>query len=341
MKKFFISVVFFLAFIFISVAAILVWWNVSTKPVSNDDKAVRFVVTKGKTGSQVAEELYKQGLIKSPLAFKAYIRIKGKTNSIQAGEFNLSPNLSMYEIIDKFGKGPLQLWVTIPEGLRREEIAEKYIKGLEMNSEKSAIFRKEFLDASKSLEGRLFPDTYLFPRDINGQTAVKRMNELFNKKTADLKSSGQAVKLTDTQILTLASILERETKSVEEKPVVAGIILNRLNIGMALQVDAAVQYAIANSKPTSQNTLSGASSQPKDWWPVLGLDDLKIDSPFNTYKNTGLPPSPIANPGLSSIKAAYNPEDTEYLFYIHSTDGKIHYAKTLAEHNENVREYLK
>ncbi len=335
MKKLFVSLILFLAFIFISVALSIIWWNVSTKPVSADNKTVRFIVTKGKTGTEVAEELYKDGLIKSPLAFKAYIRLKGKTNAIQAGEFNLSPNLSMYEIIDKFGKGPLQLWVTIPEGLRKEEIAEKYIKGLDMTSEKSETFRKEFLEASKSLEGRLFPDTYLFPRDVNGQIVVKRMNELFVKKTSSLKRNSRTTSLTDLQIITLASIIERETKGKDEKPIVAGIVLNRLDIGMPLQVDAAVQYALATVN------CSRITDHCNNWWPVLGLDDLKIDSPYNTYKIAGLPPSPISNPGLSSIEAAYNPSQTDYIFYIHSSDGMIHYAVTLAEHNENVRKYLK
>ena len=105
----------------------------------------------------------------------------------------------------------------------------------------------------------------------------------------------------------------------------AGIIINRLNLGMPLQVDASVQYAVGTSK---------------DWWPILSLADLKINSPYNTYKFTGLPPTPIANPGLSSLKAAFNPAVTDYLYYIHDSTGQIHYAKTLAEHNANVAKYI-
>jgi UPF0755 protein len=149
------------------------------------------------------------------------------------------------------------------------------------------------------------------------------MTDTFSAKTSGLTPKGS--NLTFVEAVTLASIIERETKTDAERPIVAGILINRLNAGMPLQVDAAVQYAIGTSK---------------DWWPILGLTDLKINSPFNTYKFAGLPPAPIANPGLSSLKAAFAPTATSYWYYIHDSTGQIHYAKTLAEHNANIAKFL-
>ena len=143
------------------------------------------------------------------------------------------------------------------------------------------------------------------------------MQSTFETETANLNLSRDQV--------ILASLIERETKTDSERPIVAGIMMNRLEVGMALQIDAAVQYAVGTSK---------------NWWPILTRDDLASSSPYNTYKFAGLPPSPIANAGLSSLMAAANPSKTDYWYYIHGTDGVIRYASTLSEHNENIRKYL-
>ena len=151
------------------------------------------------------------------------------------------------------------------------------------------------------------------------------MTRTFDSKTSDMD-------LTQDQVI-LASLIERETKTAEERPIVAGILINRLNVGMALQVDAAVQYAIGSTKCTVQSTKC-------DWWPILTKNDLASASKFNTYKYPGLPPTPIANPGTSSLTAAFNPTGNDYWYYIHDNDGQIHYAKTLSEHNANIAKYL-
>jgi UPF0755 protein len=173
------------------------------------------------------------------------------------------------------------------------------------------------------IEGYLFPDTYLFPLDVSATAVVAKMTDTFTSKTLGL--SPQGPNLTYAETVTLASILERETKTDAERPIVAGILVNRLNARMPLQVDASVQYAIGT---------------PKDWWPILALTDLKINSPYNTYKFAGLPPAPIANPGLSSLKAAFAPTANDYWYYIHDSSGQIHYAKTLSEHSANVAKFL-
>jgi UPF0755 protein len=242
----------------------------------------------------------------------------GKSKNLPSGEYRLSPSMNLFEIVRQLQKGPLELWVTIPEGLRREEIATRFQKALS----KDDIFYEEFLEITKDKEGKLFPETYLFPKEVSANQIVTKMTKTFESKVLSLENKSG---LTDSQALVLASLIERETKTDAERPVVAGIIMNRLEADWPLQIDAANQYGIGTSK---------------NWWPILTRDDLDKKSPFNTYKNTGLPPSPIASPGLSSLKAAYAPEKSDYWFYIHAPNGQIYYGKTIEEHNANIRKYL-
>ncbi len=307
---------------------LVVWAYINVQPASSNKDYKNFLITKGSSASTIGNNLQKAGLVKSALAFKIYTQFTGIAGNMAAGEFRLSPSFNLFQAVDALTKGPTLLWVTIPEGLRREEIAVKFAKGLD----KDASFVTDFLAASKNDEGTLFPDTYLFPKEASAAAIVNKMTRTFGAKTNAL---GAQTGLTFDQRLVLASILERETKTDAERPVVAGILVNRLDIGMALQVDATVQYAVANSKFKLQ-----ISNPSNKWWEPLTKDDLSINSPYNTYKFPGLPPGPISNPGLSSLKAAFNPETTDYLYYIHDSDGQIHYAKTLEEHNANIRKYL-
>ena len=316
------------------------WWGSNSGAVSSTEKPLRFIIPKGRSATQTGDSLFRAGLIKSPLAFKVYVQVTGKAEKIQAGEFTLSPHLSLVEVVVRLTSGPEELWVTIPEGLRREEIVERFVSNLEMSEKQASVFREQFLSESKSQEGYLFPDTYLFPRDASASVVVGKMGRTYDSETIQfhtaLMDEGAAGGLDNKGITTLASIIERETKTEEERPVVAGILFNRLEIGMALQVDATVQYAVASENCNGVNPSAGGC----DWWPVLTKQDLEIDSPYNSYKFIGFPPAPIANPGVSSIRAAIHPEDNDYLYYIHDSESNIHYAETLAEHNQNIRQYL-
>lgn len=274
---------------------------------STDSNKVNFMVNKGSSVSLIGNNLEKAGLIKDAIIFKFYIQLTNSQNKIQAGEFELSKNLTLVQVIEKLKKGPTEILVTIPEGLRREEIAEKYRSTLN----KDESFVKEFLNLSAGKEGYLFPDSYLFPKEATATQIVNRMIATFNLKVKDI---------TYKQLI-IASMLERETFADSEKPIVAGIIYKRLENDWPLQVDATLQY------------IKG------DWKPVYS-EDKELKSPYNTYTNLGLPPAPIANPGLSSILAAISPEASDYWYYIHDNDGKIHFARDLDEHNANVRKYL-
>ena len=290
--------------------AVSVWFYQNATSVSSEKVFEDFLIVKGSGASLVGNNLYKEGLIKSPLAFRLYVQVTGKASKIQAGEYRLTPSFSLFQLVEELGKGPAEIWVTVPEGLRREEIASKFASSLGKNQE----FIDEFLIASEDNEGYLFPDTYLFPKTATATAIVNKMVATFESKTADLG-------LTKSDVV-LASLIERETKTNAERPVVAGILNNRLDIGMALQVDATLQYA-------------------KGSWEPIFVSDKSINSPFNTYKFAGLPPSPICNPGLSSLSAAAAPEDSDYFYYLHASNGQIYYARTLSEHNENVSKYLR
>lgn len=294
-------------------AGILYWFYDSAKSVSKNENFQNFVIEKGTSANLIGQNLQKEGLIKSPIALKIYLKISGLSSSLQKGEFRLSPSMNLFQIVDALQKSPIEVWTTIPEGLRHEEIALRFAQNLNKNEE----FVDEFISLSKSKEGYLFPDTYLFSKEVSAKVVVDKMLSNFESKTKNLN-------LTYDQII-LSSLLERETKTDLERPIVAGIILNRLNNNWPLQIDASVQYGIGNSK---------------NWWPILSLEDLNSSSPYNTYKLTGYPPTPIANAGLSSLKATTNPESSDYFFYIHDPSGQIHYAKTLGEHNANIKKYL-
>lgn len=300
--------IFVILLVVVSVAG-LIWIKDAVEPVSGQEIAKEFLITKGNSANQIANKLYKDGLIKSPLAFKVYVQIMGKQNRINAGEFTLSPSMNLFQVVEALQKGPKELWVTIPEGLRHEEIADRFTKTLQ----KDESFKQEFISLAEDQEGYLFPETYLFPKTVSAQTIINRM-----KQTFDIKAP---VGITRNQVI-MASIIERETKGNAEKPIVSGILYKRIQNDWPLQVDASIQYA----KGT--------------WAPILS-SDKDLNSPYNTYKFQGLPPGPIGNPGAESLKAAANPEESEYWYYIHEDGGQIHYATTLDEHNANIAKYLR
>ena len=318
-----------LSLIILAAAAILgfnLWWSSSTKPASDETSLQRFLIPKGYSASAIADKLDELGLIRSPLAFRFYVQVLGKAKKIQAGEFRLAKSFSLFEIVDELTAGPVEVWVTIPEGLRREEIVERFIKGFDKGGQEVDDFRQEFLVKSAGKEGFLFPDTYLFPKTVSASAVVDKMLLTFDKRVdSQMRQDLAATDYDLKEVVILASIIVRETITKEERPVVAGILLKRLKAGWPLQVDASVQYVVADIN---------------DWWPKLTKENLEIKSAYNTYKSLGFPPAPIANPGLSSIKAAIYPEESPFWFYIHDLKGKIHYAKVVEEHNENVSKFL-
>jgi UPF0755 protein len=246
---------------------------------------------------------------------------EGLTAKIQAGEFILSPNLTASGIARKLTAGFSDVQVTIPEGWRNEEIAQELSKNL-------TIEPSDFLTVAK--EGEMFPDTYRFKSDTTAQDAADKMFTNFQAKfDPKLIADAQNISFSKNQVLILASIVEREAKFSADRLIVAGILEKRLKIGMALEVDATLQYAL------------GYSKEEKTWWRKnLTQDDLNLDSAFNTRKNAGLPPTPICNPGLDAINAVVYPKQTDYLYYVSDKAGNMYYAQTLDEHIQNIQKYL-
>jgi len=299
------------------------WWKQALEPLDPTNKTpVIFAISPDEPIRRVAERLQKQGLIRSAVAFFLLARFGGIDADIQAGDFRLYPSMDLFSITDTLTHGTLDVWVTIPEGWRNEEIALKLAQEL-------SIPEAEFLKASR--EGYMFPDTYLIPKEASASAAVNIFLTNFNKKVTDTeKNKAQQKGLTLDELIIIASLVEREARLAEDRPLVASVILNRLNIGMKLDIDATVQYAL------------GYQPGQKSWWKNnLTLEDLRFDSSYNTYINQGLPPTPICNPGLAAIKAVLEAPSTEYLFYISDSSGKIHLAKTAEEHNANISKYLK
>lgn len=302
---------------FITIALIsLVWFFFNILPISSNKTPKRFMVNPGETASQIGNNLQKENLIKSALAFRIYSQVSQAARNIKPGSYELTSNLWTPQIITKLLEGPTEVWVTLPEGLRKEEMSNKFISSLNLTGQEAEDFRTQFLNLTKDKEGYLFPDTYLVPIDSSVSQIVSLLEDNFKKRVN--------FPVTYNNII-LASILERETKTDDERPVVAGILLKRLDAGWPLQADATIQYVVG----TQDN-----------FWPSVTPSDLQIDSPYNTYTNQGLPPTPICNPGLSSIKAAINPTSSNYWYYLHDKEGNIHYATTIDEQNANIAKYL-
>ena len=327
--------IFLLPAFFVFLCGFFIWWSINTKSVSDNQSLKNFIITKGSPISLIGKKLQEEGLIRSSLAFKFYVQFTGKQKKIQAGEYRISSSWNIFKIIDQFSKGPEEVWVTIPEGLRREEIVERFIKSLGKNSQDAETFESEFINLTEDKEGFLFPDTYLFPQTTSASAVVNMLTQTFeNKVNVKLLSEINKSHYSLKEVITVASLIERETRDNLEKPLVAGIIYKRLQANWPLQIDASVQYLVSSKECRN-------STKNCDWWPGLTKDDFQFSSTFNTYKNIGLPPQPISNPGISSINAAIYPETSPYWFYLHDSKGEIHYAKTIEEHNANISSYLK
>ena len=295
----------------------------------SDKTLVSFTVRSGEKVYEIAQHLEEQKLINSASLFKIYVRLNNLPGQLQAGNYKMARTLSLVEVVSLLRHGTFDVRLTFPEGWRREQMLEaisSVFKGQNRNFES-----QDFLERTKSLEGYLFPDTYVVPLDIKTADLVDLMKNNFENKfdrrmRDDLNKQG----LNLDQAVILASIVEREANRDEDRPVVAGILIKRLKANWPLDADATIQYALA-----------GRSTSGGDWWPkVLTAEDLLVDSPYNTRKRAGLPPGPISNPGLLSLKAVVYALETPYWFYLTDRSRLTHYAKTLGDHEDNISRYL-
>lgn len=324
LKRFLVVVVFLVLFV-------VGWYFQALRPVtSHAEPTVEFEVSAGQGIDKIGENLSAKKLIRSRTAFKITVIRLGISSKIQAGFFQISPNMNIIEIAQRLTKAQTkQTRVTIQEGLRNQEIAQIIDKAIKSGSTEIQFSPNDFVTKTKNLEGQLFPDTYDFGPKDNTDTIIKRLNDKYLEVVKELNISSDKQKT----VTVFASLLEREAANSQEMPDVAGVLQNRLDESWPLQVDATVQYAMSSSRCKKLDC---------DWWPQnITINDLKIKSAFNTYANQGLPPAPISNPGRDSLKAASSPNKNNYWFYLHDEKGVIHFSKTIEEHNRNVCVYLK
>lgn len=314
--------------------SIYFWWKTVSGPVDlNDHEEVAIAVSKGASAAEVGRILWKAGIIRDPFVFRVASHLWTKQATIMPGDYLLSKDRTLGQVFETLVKGPRDVWVTIPEGWRREQIAvrlDEFLNGGKIKKFDS----KRFLSLTEGLEGRLFPDTYLIPQDSSEEVVVKIMLDNFRKRTAGVLVPPFPSGLTDREVIILSSIVERETSgNVNERAIVAGILLKRFGNNWPLQTDATLQY-MRDSMAIANGFLGF-----KFWQPLTGSEKT-LDSPFNTYLHLGMTPMAISNPGLSAIKAVLSPRETNYWYYLHSTDGTIHFATTAQEHQQNIAKYL-
>jgi len=305
-------------------------------------EAERFIVPLNAKTQDTIRELHEQGFIKSEWALN--YALKGK--EIEPGGYKISKSMNAWDMA-KALKEPYMKWVVIPEGLRKEQIAELIGDALGWSQEDKTKWIGNYTSMKyEEIEGVYFPDTYLLPKDETGLQIADRLRAKFNEKFAPYLDKFTKANIKWNTALKVASIVQREAAGKDDMPLIAGIIWNRLlnDPPMKLEIDATVQYARDSithyGKEPDDVQLSGYTSEG-NWWTPIKVADLEIPSMYNTYQNKGLPPHPICNPGIEAIDATLNSADTECLYYLHDSNGQIHCANTYEEHQANIEKYLK
>lgn len=302
----------------------------------NSNEEIVVEIPNGSTLTDVSDILKENKLIKNKTLFKLVAKFKPTENGVKAGKYLFKQSYSNFEILDILIEGKFYndgIKITIPEGSTYKEIVkiltDKGIGKTEayeklINNPKDFYNEFSYLNEKdiKSLEGFLYPDTYYFNKDDSEKEVLSDMLKRFEQIYTDkYKEQQKKMGLTLQQVVNLASIIEKEAVLDEDRPIIASVFYNRLDIDMPLQSDATVQYAFDKRKER------------------VMYKDLKIDSPYNSYINKGLPPTPISNPGIKSIEAALNPADTDYLYFVATIEGKNNYSKTYEEHLKYVESY--
>lgn len=310
----------------------------SNFPVDKGNSEPVFLeVPVGAGAKKIAMILEEKDIIRSRWGFLVRLYLSGSKEKLQAGNYSFSRQESGRTIIERLEKGdtlPMDYKVTIPEGLTVKEIAERLEKAQIVSSAdflkkaKSENFRSQFAFLAGvpdgDLEGYLFPDTYQFYKNTPPENVIERMLSRFNDQfIVAVKGSGGLKGKALHEVVIMASIIEREVRSIEDRKKVSDILWSRLESGVALAADATTRYALNN------------------WDRPLTVEDLKINNPYNTRTNAGLPPGPIGNPGLTALQAAMDPTDTNYFYYLSAKDGTTVFSATLEEHNQNINRYLR
>lgn len=312
------------------VAALAFVWFEMHANRAHPQRAVTVIIPRGDTLHAIAAQLAEEGVIDNALTFRILAKLQHADAEVRAGEYRFVPHMTQDEVLRALVTGGAQVatWVTIPEGFTAAQIAQRlHDAGAGNVTDFDGTFRRETLivdgTRTKSLEGFLFPSTYLVPLGNSPPSIAAIMTaQFFKELPSDSAVRARALRVTVPQVVTVASLVEREAKSDADRPKIAAVIYNRLRLGMPLQVDATIEYALRRHKTE------------------LSFGDLRIDSPYNTYLHAGLPPTPIANPGLASLRAALMPAHSNDLYYVYCGHDVHAFATTLAAHQANVARCL-
>ncbi len=309
------------------------WWLYSQAiaPYRGYAEAEVFVdIPPGSSTTAIGDRLVQAGVVRDARTFQAALWISGRSRSLRAGEYRFDAPLHALDVIDKIARGDVyRRRLTFREGLTIAEMALLFEQrgfgtaAQFQQAAQNAALIQDLDPAATDLEGYLFPETYALPRGTSAPAVVAQMVEAFKAALSEeTRANAAAAGLSIRQLVTLASLVEKETGTPSERPLVAAVYANRLRIGMGMQADPTVIYALQKAGRYDGN---------------LRRDDLQFDSPYNTYRYAGLPPGPIAAPGKASLEAAAKPAQVDYLYFVSRNDGSHVFAATLAEHNRNVQ----
>lgn len=297
---------------------------------SSANEQLMIMVKPGMTANDIGELLYESGLIKNVLLFRVIAKIDGLESSLQAGEYAFTKDMSMQQMVDMLSTGETAYTLlVIPEGYTVEQIAklveDKNIGSAAAFKSLAKNYKNNFIGASPGItyqaEGFMFPASYKVARGTTEEQLFRQMLVQFNEKfTAEMRNQAANSGMSIKDVIILASLVEKEAQLPQDRPIIAGVFLNRLQKGMPLQSCATIQYILG---------------YPKD---ELSVQDTEISSPYNTYQNKGLPPGPIANPGIESIKAVLAPAKTDYLYFVADKHGAHHFSITYEEHLQNIKQ---
>jgi len=309
-----------------------------TTPMSRIANPKIINIPKGSDLKTVSSILKRDGFIKDTMTFNLLAKYKSVEGNLKAGEYQLSLDMPPLQILNLILEGKVyQYPVTIPEGYNIFEIASLLSKKGLAEREKFVLlaFNRDFIESlgieANNLEGYIFPDTYHISKGMDESVIIKKMVDTFKKTVSDeILNNYQKTSLTPHQIITLASLIEKETGNEKEKPIISAVFHNRFKKKMRLQCDPTIIYSLL---------LEGLKKNKIIYDGNIRKEDLSIDSPYNTYRYAGLPPGPIANPGKSSIHAAMYPSASKYIYFVSKNDGSHHFSSTIEEHNRAVRIY--
>jgi len=297
-------------------------------PVGENKETEIFIIPKNLDGFNLIQKLEDDNFIKKNKVLEYYINTFVFFNEIKPGGYKLSKNMWALDVFKKINGKPDLVWVSYSSCLRKEQIGEILAEGLGWKSKELEKWNTTYTNtAPEYFEGVYYPDTYLIPVDENGEQVAQRLINRFNEKFAPLADKYITANIRWVTGLKIASLIAREAAGKSDMHLISGIIWNRLDKGMPLQIDATMQYTL------------GKNSEGK-WWGSIDLKEQKKDSPYNSYLYKGLPPTPICSPNIDYIEAALNPEETDCLFYLHDHFKQIHCAVTYEEHLENIKKYL-